>query len=71
MNCEPSRPLKVVLVTSSYNFIKDGVALTLNRLVEYLERTGVEVLVVAPVADEPAFAHVGTVIAVPSLPLPA
>ena len=71
MNCEPSRPLKVVLVTSSYNFIKDGVALTLNRLVEYLERTGVAVLVVAPVADEPAFAHVGTVIAVPSLPLPA
>ena len=71
VNCEPSRPLKVVLVTSSYNFIKDGVALTLNRLVEYLERNGVAVLVVAPVADEPAFDHAGTVVPVPSLPLPA
>ena len=71
MNCEPSRPLRVVLVTSSYNFIKDGVALTLNRLVDYLEKNGVAVLIVAPVAEEPAFAHVGTVIPVPSLPLPA
>jgi glycosyltransferase involved in cell wall biosynthesis len=66
-----TRPLKVVLVTSSYNFIKDGVALTLNRLVAYLEREGVEVLVVAPVAAQPAFDHIGTVVAVPSLPLPA
>ena len=35
----------------------DGVALTLNRLVGYLERQGVEVLVFTPTADKPAFAH--------------
>ena len=64
------RPLRVALVTSSYNFIADGVALTLNRLVGYLERQGVHVLVFAPTAKEPAFAHQGTLVPVPSLPLP-
>ena len=64
------RPLRVALVASSYNYIKDGVALTLNRLVEYLERQGVEVLVFAPVAKMPAFAHHGSLVPVSSLPLP-
>jgi len=64
------RPLRVALITSSYNFIADGVALTLNRLVGYLEKHGVEVLVFAPVAQQPAFAHQGTLVPVPSLPLP-
>jgi phosphatidylinositol alpha 1,6-mannosyltransferase len=57
------------LITSSYNYIADGVALTLNRLVSYLESHGVEVLVFAPIARRPAFAHQGTLIAVPSVPL--
>jgi len=63
-------PLRIALVTSSYNFIADGVALTLNRLVGYLQGQGVEVLVIAPVAAKPAFAHQGNLVAVPSLPLP-
>jgi len=67
---DDARPLRVALVTSSYNFIADGVALTLNRLVGYLESRGVEVLVFAPTADTPAFAHQGTLVSVPSLPLP-
>lgn len=65
------RPLRVALVTSSYNFIADGVALTLNRLVGYLLAQGVEVLVFAPTADKPAFVHQGQVVPVPSRPLPA
>jgi glycosyltransferase involved in cell wall biosynthesis len=65
------RPLKIALVTSSYNYISDGVALTLNRLVAHLERQGVEVLVVAPVGKVPAFIHDGTVIPVPSVALPS
>ena len=64
------RPLRVALVASSYNYIKDGVALTLNRLVAYLEEQGVEVLVFAPVAKVPAFAHHGTLVPVPSVALP-
>ena len=64
-------PLRVALVTSSYNFIADGVALTLNRLVGYLLAQGVEVKIFAPTADSPAFAHQGEIVPVPSLPLPA
>jgi glycosyltransferase involved in cell wall biosynthesis len=63
-------PLRIALVTSSYNFIADGVALTLNRLVGYLLDQGVEVKVFAPVAPTPAFAHQGDITAVPSIPLP-
>jgi glycosyltransferase involved in cell wall biosynthesis len=62
--------MRVALVTSSYNFIRDGVALTLNRLVGYLEAQGVEVLVFAPIAPKPAFAHKGTIVPVPSIPMP-
>lgn len=67
---EQGRALRVALVTSSYNYIPDGVALTLNRLVGYLERQGAQVLVFAPVAGRPAFTHQGTIVPVPSLPLP-
>jgi glycosyltransferase involved in cell wall biosynthesis len=67
---ESGRGLRIALVTSSYNFIADGVALTLNRLVGYLEKQGVEVLVFAPVARQAAFAHQGTLVSVPSIPLP-
>lgn len=63
------RRLRVALVTGSYNGIKDGVALTLNRLVAYLERQGVQVLVFAP-DGKPAFAHQGQLAAVPSVSLP-
>jgi len=63
--------LRVALVASSYSYIKDGVALTLNRLVGWLGARGVEVLVFAPVGDAPAFAHQGTLVAVPSVALPA
>jgi glycosyltransferase involved in cell wall biosynthesis len=64
------RQLRVAFVASSYNYINDGVALTLNRLVAYLERQGVEVLVFTPVGKVPAFAHAGTVVPVPSVSLP-
>jgi phosphatidylinositol alpha 1,6-mannosyltransferase len=64
------RPLRVALVTGSYNFIADGVALTLNRLVGYLESHGVEVLVFTPVTKTPAFAHKGQIVPIPSAPLP-
>ncbi|GAA0565546.1 hypothetical protein GCM10008942_12360 [Rhizomicrobium electricum] len=65
-----ARPLRVALVASSYNYIRDGVALTLNRLVTYLERHGVEVLVFAPVGKTAALDHAGTLVPVPSIPVP-
>lgn len=70
MSGRASRRLRVALVTGSYNFIADGVALTLNRLVAYLESVGVEVLVIAPVGKTPAFDHAGEVAPAPSAPFP-
>ena len=70
MTWDEGRPLRLALVTSSYNFIADGVALTLNRLVGYLEGQGVEVMVFAPTAAKPALAHHGELVSVPSIPLP-
>ena len=67
---QSGRPLRIALITSSYNYIADGVALTLNRLVGYLESQDVQVLVFAPVGPKPAFAHKGTLVPVPSIPLP-
>jgi len=66
----PGRRLRVALVTGSYNYIQDGVALTLNRMVGFLESRGVEVLIFAPVGPRPAFAHAGEVVPVPSVAAP-
>lgn len=65
-----TRPLRVALITSSYCFIRDGVALTLNRLVRYLERQGVSVLVITPTTRTPALEPAGTIVSAPSLPFP-
>ncbi len=62
--------LKVALVTGSYNYIQDGVALTLNRMVAFLESRGARVLVFAPVGRAPAFAHEGEVVPVASVAAP-
>ena len=39
----PDYQMRVALFTGNYNYIKDGVALTLNRLVAFLEGRGVPV----------------------------
>lgn len=62
--------LKIALFTGNYNHIRDGVSLTLNRLVKYLQDNGVEVLVFGPTIDEPVLNHEGELIAVPSIQLP-
>lgn len=69
-NEPPADELRVALFTGNYNYIKDGVALTLNRLVAFLERRGVPVLVFAPVAETPAFESVGELVPVPSFAIP-
>ncbi len=65
-----ARPLRVALVTGSYNYIRDGVALTLNRLVAYLLAQDVEVKIFAPVGEHPALEHVGDLCPVPSFAIP-
>jgi glycosyltransferase involved in cell wall biosynthesis len=67
----PSAPgLRVALFTGSYNYIRDGVALTLNRLVAYLLDHGVEVLVFTPVARTPALEHAGEIVPIASMAIP-
>ena len=63
-------PLRVALFTGNYNHIADGVSLTLNRLVAFLEAYGVEVLVFGPTVEEPPMSHAGTLVPLPSVPAP-
>jgi len=62
--------LRIVLVTGNYNHIPDGVSLTLNRLVRYLEEQGHSVLVVAPTTVNPPIKHAGTLLPVGSISMP-
>jgi len=52
-------PLRIALFTGVYDYIKDGISLTLNRLVDFLEHEGAEVVVFAPTAKSAAFKHSG------------
>ncbi|PSQ85873.1 MAG: glycosyl transferase family 1 [Bacteroidetes bacterium QS_3_64_15] len=64
-------PKRVALFTGAYNHIADGVSLTLNRLVDHLERQGSAGRVFAPTVDTPAIEdHAGTLVSAPSVPLP-
>ena len=71
MSSQTSEPeLRVALFTGNYNYIKDGVALTLNRLVTHLQTRGIPVLIFAPIGPQPAFEPVGELVPVPSIPIP-
>lgn len=63
---------RIALFAGAYNHISDGVALTLNRLVRYLEAQGAETLVYAPTTNKPPAIerHAGTLVSVPSIPFP-
>ncbi len=61
---------KIALFTGNYNHIKDGVSLTLNRLVRFLEENGVEVLVFGPTIQNPPIEHAGNFVSVPSVAAP-
>jgi glycosyltransferase involved in cell wall biosynthesis len=62
--------LRVALITGNYNYAIDGVALTMNRLVAFLERSGVAVKVFAPTAPRALFRHEGELVSVPSVKIP-
>lgn len=61
---------KIALFSGNYNYVMDGPVRALNKLVAYLEAQGIEVLIFAPTAKQPAFQHVGKLISVPSFALP-
>lgn len=63
-------PLRIALFSGNYNYSVDGPVRALNRLVAFLENAGHQVLVIAPTKKTPAFAHEGTLLSVPSIPVP-
>lgn len=64
-----TREKRIALFTGAYNHVVDGVALTLNRLVAYLESEQVPVQVFGPTIAEPAIDHAGSLQPVPSVPM--
>ncbi len=64
------KPLRIALFSGNYNYVMDGPVRCLNRLVSFLQDEGHEVMVFAPTTDRPACRHAGTLISVPSTPLP-
>lgn len=61
--------LRVALFTGNYNHIRDGVSLTLNRLVSCLESEGIPVLVFGPSIPKPPMEHAGELVVTPSIPM--
>ncbi|WND02698.1 glycosyltransferase family 1 protein [Temperatibacter marinus] len=66
----PASKLKIALFSGNYNYVKDGANQALNKLVAYLEKQGVEVRVYSPTSKTPAFEPAGTLISIPSWPIP-
>ncbi|MCH8558817.1 MAG: glycosyltransferase family 1 protein [Balneolia bacterium] len=62
--------LRVAIFTGNYVHIKDGVSLTLNRLVRHLNSRDVETLVFGPGIKDKAIEPAGRFIEVPSVPPP-
>src|SRR5947209_20490576 len=60
--------LRVAFFTGNHNYAIDGVALTSNRQVAYLESLGIPVRVYAPTKATPVLEHSGTLVSVPSVP---
>lgn len=64
------RPRRIALFTGNYVHVRDGVSLTLNRLVRHLEARGDEVLVFAPTVADPPLAPVRAFVPAPSVRAP-
>lgn len=68
---QPLQGLRVAMFTGNYNYLKEGANQALNRLVRHLEkRVDADVRIYSPVTDTPAFEPEGTLVPVPSAPLP-
>jgi glycosyltransferase involved in cell wall biosynthesis len=71
MNRSVGRPaLRVAVFSGNYNYVKDGANQALNRLVGRMLVRGLEPRVYSPVVDAPAFEPTGTLVGVPSVPIP-
>jgi len=60
---------RIAVFTGNYDGVIDGVSLTTNKQVAYLEAQGLPVRVFAPIKKSPVLEHAGTLVPVPSLPI--
>ncbi len=62
--------LRVAIFSGNYNYVRDGANQALNRLSDYLLRSGARVRVYSPTVKEPAFEPKGDLIHIPYVPIP-
>jgi phosphatidylinositol alpha 1,6-mannosyltransferase len=62
--------LRIALFSGNYNYVRDGANQALNRLMEYMLRTGANVRIYSPTTDTPAFEPVGDLVSLPSFAVP-
>ena len=62
--------LRIALFSGNYNYVRDGANQALNRLVEYLLRSGATVRIYSPTTDHPAFPPNGKIVSVPAIKIP-
>ncbi len=62
--------LRIALFSGNYNYVRDGANQALNRLVDYLLRSGAAVRVYSPTVAQPAFEPTGDLVSVPSIAAP-
>ena len=62
--------MRIALFSGNYNYLREGANQALNKLVRHVEAGGHEVRAYSPVTATPAFEPAGTLVPVPSIPLP-
>ena len=62
--------LRVAIFSGNYNYVRDGANQALNRLADYLLRSGAKVRVYSPTVKEPAFEPKGDLVHIPWFPIP-
>ncbi len=62
--------MRVALFTGNYHSVRDGVALTLHRLVTFLRDRNIASMVFGPACDKPVLEPVGTYVGVPAIGIP-
>ncbi|MBA3729273.1 MAG: glycosyltransferase family 1 protein [Sphingomonas sp.] len=62
--------MRIALFSGNYNYLREGANQALNQLVRHLESDGHPVRVFSPTTENPAFEPAGTLVSVPSIPLP-
>lgn len=62
--------MRIALFSGNYNYLREGANQALNQLVRHLESDGHHVRAYSPTTEHSAFEPAGTLVSVPSIPLP-